>query len=358
MSLRSFVRTRVVWILLSLAWLACPAAAREKSDILVMQNGDRITCQVKGLDAGVLKIDLDYVDGVVSVDWLKVARIESKFMFLIQLEDGSVYSGKVVNPAALEGTPVKMEIRTEDENTVAVDKDQVVRMTQTSDSFLQRVSGKLTLGASYTKGNNATQYNLGSELDYRQTLWGGRISFNSNLSSSTGATTATRNQVDMAAYRLLRARNYYVVGNVGYLQSSVQEIQRQTILGIGIGRFLKNTNRISLTLSGGFGWQRTNYTPTAETHRTQDIGVGLVTSTLHAFAFKKTRLDVTGTLVPALTEPGRLFAKMNASYYLKLFGKVDWNFSFYGNWDTAPPAHLPSSDYGSSTGFSYTFGNK
>jgi hypothetical protein len=53
-----------------------------------------------------------------------------------------------------------------------------------------------------------------------------------------------------------------------------------------------------------------------------------------------------------------LFSRVNATYYLSVFGKVDWNFSFYGSWDTAPPSHLPSSDYGTSTGLSYTFGNR
>ncbi len=331
--------------------------AREKTDVLVMKNGDRITCQVKNLEAGVLKVDLDYVDGTISIDWLKVARLESKFPFLVLLQDGSIYSGKVVNAAAIEGAPVKIEIRTEEESVV-VEKSSVVRMTQTSETFAKRLSGRLTLGASYSKGNNATQYNLGSELDYQQTQWGGKISLNSNLSSSTGATTATRNQLDLSAYRMLSRKNYFLSGIAGLLQSSVQEIDRQTVLGAGVGRYLKNTNQVRLTVLGGLGWQRTDYTPSAQPGRTQNIAVAVVSSNLQAFTFKKTRLDLTGTVLPAVTEPGRLFARINASYYLKLFGKVDWNLSFYGSWDTRPPAELPGSDYGSSTGFSYTFGNK
>jgi hypothetical protein len=63
-------------------------------------------------------------------------------------------------------------------------------------------------------------------------------------------------------------------------------------------------------------------------------------------------------VVPALTESGRIFTKFNASYYLKLFGKIDWNLSLYGNWDTHPPPNFSGSDYGTSTGLSYTFGNR
>jgi putative salt-induced outer membrane protein YdiY len=340
------------------ACLALPALARPKTDVLVMKNGDRITCQVKNLEAGVLKVDLDYVDGSISIDWLKVARLESNYWFVVQLQDGSVYSGRVITPEALKGAPLKIEIRTEEEQPMVVDKSEVVRMTPTSDDFARRWSGKITLGSSYSKGNSTTQYNLGSELAYQQTRWGGNLSLNSNLSSSTGATAATRNQVDLTAYRLLSRTNYFVAGTAGLLQSSVQEIQRQTILGGSLGRYLKNTNRVSLTVQGGLGWQRTIYTPSDQVAGTQNIGVALVSSDLQVFTFKKSRFDLTGTLVPAVTESGRLFSKVNAAYYLKLFGKIDWNLSFYGNWDTQPPAYLPSSDYGSSTGLSYSFGNR
>ena len=356
---RPITRARLISVLVSLtACLTLPALARESTDSVVMKNGDRITCQIKSLDAGVLKVDLDYVDGTISIDWQKVARLESKFLFLVQLQDGSVYSGNVINAQVLEGDPIKFEIRTAGGDSPVVEKSKVVRMTQTSDTFVQRWSGKITLGASFAKGNNTTQYNIGSEFDYQQTRWGGRISLNSNLSTSTGATPATRNQLDLSSYRLLSRTSYFVAGDAGVLQSSVQQIQHQTIVAASLGRFLKNTNRVRLSVQGGMGWQRTDYTPSPEMSGTQNVAVALVSSNLQVFIFKKSQLDLTGSVAPAVNDQGRVYTKINASYYLKLFGKIDWNFSFYGNWDTQPPKHLPASDYGSSTGLSYSFGNK
>jgi hypothetical protein len=304
-------------------------------------------------------VDIDYVDGSIDIDWLKVARLESKYLFLVQLQDGSTYSASVVSPDAVEGSPVKIEIQPEGQKTFLVDTTEVVGMTQTSESLWRRLSGSITLGAIYAKGNNTTQYNVGSELDYLEARWGSRLDYTSNLSSSTGAPTATRNQADLIAYRLMPWKNYFYAGTAGFLQSSVQGIQRQTNLGFGVGKFVKRTNRVRFSVLGGLGWQKAHYVPTAEAQQSQNIGVGLISTNLEIFSFKKTRLTLDASVVPALTsEAGRLFSKINASYYLKLFGKVDWNFSFYGNWDTQPPAQLPSSDYGSSTGLSYTFGNK
>ncbi len=348
---------RIFIILISLAAFSAPyASARAKTDVIVMKNGDRITGEIKRLENAVLVVDLDWVDGSISINWFKVARLESTALFIVKLEDGTVYSARVITP---EGpAPVNLEIQPVDAESLTVEKTQVAAMTQTSEGILNRFSGKITLGATYSKGNSATQYNIGSELDYTQTRWAGKLDYTSNLSSSTGASAATRNQLDLAAYHFLR-KNYFYGGTIGFLQSSTQGIQRQASVGGGLGRFLKNTNRVRFSVLGGVGFQTTDYVPTTVAEDTaQNITVGLITSNLQVFTFKKTTLDLMGTLAPAINGERRLFSKVNATYYLKVFGKIDWNFSFYGNWDTQPPAHLASSDYGTSTGLSYSFGNK
>jgi len=346
-------------LLWAAACLTYPAFCRDKTDVLVMKNGDRLTCEVKRLEGGVLQADLDYVDGTVSIDWLKVARLESTALFLVQLNDGSVYSGKIITPETLSGIPVKIEIQpNHTEEALTVDTARVVRMTQTSESLWRRFSGGLTLGALYSKGNSTTQYNVGSDLAYQQIRWGSKLRYDSNLSSSSGANTATRNQMDLSAYRLMPWRNYFYGGSTAFLQSSVQGIQHQTNLAFGLGRYLKNTNRVRFTALGGVGWQRTQYVPSFSTQESQDVAVALIALNLEAFLFKRTRLNAEATAIPALTDSGRLFYRTNLTYYLKLFGKIDWNFSFYGNWDTRPPQHFQGSDYGSSTGLSWTFGNK
>ena len=82
----------------------------------------------------------------------------------------------------------------------------------------------------------------------------------------------------------------------------------------------------------------------------------LVAAEAKVFIFKKTNLDVTAVLLPSLSQPGRVHFNTNAVYYVKLFGDIDWNFSFYGNWDTKPPTGFAASDYGSSSGLSWSFG--
>jgi len=73
--------------------LSLPLFAREKTDVLVMKNGDRLTGEIKGLDQGVLYVSFDYILGTSSVQWSKVAHLESKQLFIVKTADGSVYTG-------------------------------------------------------------------------------------------------------------------------------------------------------------------------------------------------------------------------------------------------------------------------
>ena len=143
-----------------------------------------------------------------------------------------------------------------------------------------------------------------------------------------------------------------------FLQSSEQGIQLQTSLGGGIGRYLKNTNRASISLLGGLAWQGTKYDQAKKPGPTQNVVSALILADLKFFSFNKTTLDVTATLYPALNDPGHVRFNSNASYYIKLFGNLSWNLSFYGNWDSRPPPGFASSDYGTSSGLTWTFGSR
>src|SRR5277367_3224590 len=97
-------------VLITALLIAAPLYARDKTDVLVMKNGDRMTCQVKGLDSGVLYVSFDYIDGTTSVQWSKVAHLESKQLFIVKTEDGSVYTGTLNTTDTPGGRPMEIAI--------------------------------------------------------------------------------------------------------------------------------------------------------------------------------------------------------------------------------------------------------
>ena len=352
------MKAKFVVLCLSL-FLATALFAREKSDVIVMKNGDRITCEIKGLTGDTLYIGVDYILSTSSVDWSKVDRVESKQLFIVKTQNGLVYSGSLSTPATPGGRPIMIRIlESSSDNKVLLDKAQVIQMDETSTNFWQRLNGNVGLGVIYSKGNQSTQYNFSSAVNYSRERWGTSATYDSTLASSTGTSPATRNEINLSLQRLLRFNNWYYSGLADFLQSSEQGIQLQTGIGGAIGRYLRNNNRAVISIFGGLVWQRINYEQKIVPSPTQDVASGLIGAEIKLFNFNKTSLSISSNLLPALSEPGRVHFNLNTSYYVKLRGNLNWNFSLYGNWDNRPPPGFSSSDYGTSSGLSWTFGSR
>jgi len=338
--------------------LVTPAFAREKSDVIVMKNGDRLTGEIKSLDSGVLQFSVDYIDGTASIRWSMVDHLESKQLFVVATEDGSVYTGTLQTVGVAAGRPIRIQISEGVGQPKIVERSQIVQAIQTSDEFWQRFNGDINSGIMYAKGNQSTQYSLGSSIEYPRQRWAAGASIDSSLSSSSGSTVSTRNSLNTNALRLMRWNNWYYTGVANFLQSTEQDIHLQTSLSVGIGRYFKNTNRAKISVISGIAWQNTRYSQSADSQSTQNVAAAMVGTDVKFFKFKQTNLTISAVALPALSEPGRAYFSTNVSYYVKLFGKLNWNTSFYGNWDTQPPANFSGSDYGTSSGLGLTFGYK
>ena len=347
-------------VLLSATLLLTPALfAREKTDVLVMKNGDRMTCQIKGLDAGVLYVSFDYIDGTASVEWSKVARLESNQLFIVKTEDGSVYSGKLKTAESSAGEPVKIEVFDPPQPAVALESPQVVSIVETSEKFWRRFSGQISLGVIYSKGNQSTQYTFGSQTAYLRERWSAAENFSSTLSSSTNASASTRNSLDLIGTRMLPWNKYFYSGLGGFLQSSAQGITLQSSIGGGVpDATLRTPTEARSRCSGAFPGRVRAHHPSVVPVGKQNLLAAMIVGDINLFRFSKTNLDINTSVFPALSEPGRIRINTNGTYYIKLISNLSWNMSFYEDWDNRPPPGFSGSDYGASAGLSWTFGLK
>ena len=350
------MKTSII-VLIAVVSLSSALCARENTDIVVMKNGDRLTGQVKGLDAGVLYVSLPYVVQTLSVDWTTVVRIESSQLFLVRTQSGAVYRG-MLEMSAKDDEPIHIEVLEAPEQPMSLAPREVVEISETSSNFWQRFNGQVNLGTTFSKANNNFQYTLGSAAEYLRERWSTSVAWNSNLSDSSGVDAATRNQVGGSYSHLLRKENTFYSGIFEFLQSSEQGIERQTSLGGGIVHHFKNTNKTKIAILGGFVWQNAHYDQAVSAVPTQNLGAGMIAGELKLFKFNKTNFNLTAVLFPVLTDAGRAKFNTNAAYYVKLPGNLSWNVSFYGNWDNRPPSTFSGSDYGTSSGLSWTFGMK
>jgi hypothetical protein len=198
-----------------------------------MKNGDRITCEIKGFRSNTLYISVPYVLGTISVDWLRVDHIESKQLFIVKTQNGTVYTGALSTPTISDERPLQIEILETPEKKVTLERKEVVDVSETARGFWQRFNGQVGVGFTYSKGNKSTQYNLNSDVDYPRERWSAGASYNSSFTSNTGSSPSKRNEVAFSADRLLRWNNWYYTGVTDFLQSSVQGIQLQSTFDAG-----------------------------------------------------------------------------------------------------------------------------
>jgi len=329
----------------------------EKTDTLYMKNGDRLTCQIKTLTSGALNVSLDYVDGTIAVGWNRVQRIASPNLFIVHMADGEVYSGRLTIVPSDVVDSVRIRITELDGTEVLIDKRQIAGLGSTSDQFWGRFSGNVASGLSLIKGNANTTFNFNSSVVYVRPRWDLGLQLSSNLSGTDVADNTSRNQGTLSGTHLLRWKNWFWAGYLSGLQSSEQEIGLQATLGGGVGRYLRNTSDVRVSLTGGLTWQSTNYTSNVQQGSSNDLLTMLLNARMSYVRFKQTSLSLNANALPALNEFGRVFYNVNANYYLQLFGELDWNLSFYGNWDTDPPPGSSGSDYGLNSGLSISFGD-
>ena len=342
----------------ALLFFAAPLFARTKTDVLVMSNGDRLHCEIKSLDAGVLYVGFDYIKGTTQVDWSKVRYVESKQLFLVKTQDGSSYTGTLSTAEAEGARPVRIQVVDDSGQKVVVEQQQVVDMYQTSERFWQRFNGDINSGLTYSKSNNTKEYTFSAEVAYPRERWTAGATVESTLTGNKGVATSTYNDGYVYYRHLLRWNNWFYTGVANFLRSSEQGIKLQSNFGGGIGRYLKNTNRATILVFGGLALQKTRYDQSAGEQANQNTVAGLVGANVELFKFDKTNLTLQALVFPAISQPGRVYTNINAAYYLKFYKNLTWNLSFYGSWDTQPPANFSGSNYGMSSGLGWTFGNK
>ena len=81
-------------VAVSLTVCAASASARDKTDVIVLKNGDRVTGEILELEYGLLRLATDDM-GTVSIEWSAIASIDSQYAFDVQRAGGRQYAGVI-----------------------------------------------------------------------------------------------------------------------------------------------------------------------------------------------------------------------------------------------------------------------
>ncbi|MDH4130695.1 MAG: DUF481 domain-containing protein [Gemmatimonadota bacterium] len=313
--------------LLALLWAASPIAA-QKTDVVVMVNGDRITGEVKGLSSGKLDYSTDDA-GRLSIEWDKVLRLTSRHSFEVSLRSGQRLYGTLVEP----GQDGQLAVSGASANVVPI--IEVVSMTPVGAGIWRRLKGSLDLGFTYAKANQNVQLSSSGELRYRAPEFGSTLNFSTYFQQQDNASAVTRNTVSAGAYWYFARR--WSVGGISALEQNDQlGLSHRATLGAVAMRTLLENNRAEFRAPAGL-------IVTQERYYGSDSAIvsleGLVGIDLTAFRFDTPKLDFSTAAYayPSMTDWGRVRLQVDTKVKYEVIKDFFLGIQFTDSYDSRSP---------------------
>ncbi len=343
-------------VLLLLALLSAGAAMAQKTDIITLVNGDRLTGDIKEMQRGLLRFKTDSI-GTIYIEWLDISSIESTKFFNLETASGVLAFGSIETTDDQDSLDITYADR-----TVRLKKYSVVEIERVKDTFWNRLDGSVGLGFSFKKANEDLQLNFNADAKYRTR----RHSYTSSLSalvSSQNDNTATERYTATFSHQANIKPNWYSLAQGNLEQNTELDLRlRALILGGGLHRFI-NTNRTRLDSAAGLALNNEQYFTTGKEDRTSLEAFASVG--YEFFKFNTPKADVTArfTVFPSLTESGRVRTNLDTKVRWEIIKDLNWAITVYASTDNQPPEQetergseeASGTDYGIITSLEWTF---
>ena len=258
-------------------------------------NGDRITCEIKRLEQGRLTVRTDSMS-TVQIEWEDIVRVSSVERFEVELESGEKYIGTLL----LSTQDGRLEVAGE-EATDSLDLQAVVRLSPMGESFFRRLEGSFDAGYSFTKANDATQWNLAAEVTHRAERLETKVSGSSLITGQEDVDTTSRTELGIQVNRFL-GRRWHASLLGQFQQNEELQLKFRSLTGGGIGRQVVQTNTTLVSLLRGVAYSREKFEDLSGNN--EAVAVAAVQLQTLSFDFPQTDIS-DDVLRPAELDGGR-----------------------------------------------------
>jgi hypothetical protein len=336
------------WLVLASLLLPVPLLARPKTDVVVLENGDRVTCEIKKLERGKLTVKTD-ASGTITLKWSRIVGLESTFLFQIELQSGERHIGRFDLPPELG----KIAVANGEEGEV-VDVFRVVSMVPIEATIWSRIKGSIDAGYDFTQANTATTWSAAAELNHRTPSFETDIAFDSSIKEQEGAESINRQNLTAQVKRFFENRWFAAV--VGQAEKSAsQDLDLRGLIGGGIGRKLLQTNRSNIALVAGAAYSREKFGDSPDFESNAELVAALA---LETFRFDSPELDLSASLVvlPNVKTWGRYRLQANGKARIEIVRNLYWSLTIYESFDSDPPSETSRrNDFGINTSVGWSF---
>jgi len=340
--------------LAALPWTTAPASAQdftpvtdaEKSDVLVLRNGDTLTGDFRELTRGMVTFKTDAAS-TIYIKWPRVVSASTNKLFEIDLDDGRVFVGSIA-----AGERAYHVILYQASDTLEVPISSVVKMIRIKKTFFERLDGSVDAGFNFTQQNSKVDLSLSGTVRYDVARNRARIDFDGTFSRQDSISDIERRDLTASYTRVFGHRWIWGAGGGGSSNSQLG-LEQAWSAGTGPGRLLVLSNKVDLATWIGLFYRTERYV--GEDARST-IPLSLTTD-FQWFTWTGLSTDVSSQLVisPILNDSGRWRVNFTANVRRELLSHLYLNLGVTEIYDSKPPVDVNKNDFAFTTSLGWTF---
>lgn len=230
------------------------------ADTVELDNGDRISGRITGLDGGSLVIKTEYA-GNISVRFSRIRQVRSDEPLTLVLKDETRLAGalggsgetlSVQRPGLTERLVAPSSLKDISPGVMLVDQ--------------WRFEGRINLGASSSSGNTKVRrLNVDTEAIARRQRDRITANLRGNYAEDEGDNTES-NAVLGAKYDRFLSQKWYAYGATTFEHDPFRDIRVRATLGAGSGYQLFDTSVTALSFEGGLDYVVTDFYDETDEH--------------------------------------------------------------------------------------------
>jgi len=329
-----------------LSSLPLKAWSAPKTDIIIFNNGDRLTGEIKSLERGRLNFNTD-ATGTIAIEWDKISKIVSNQYIQVETDEGTRYFGQLLKSDESSSVLVGTEY-----GPRQLDSMEVILMSPIESTLRDALDIDITFGYNFAKAGGVEQGTFGIDTAYRTRKRIYSVSASTTLNDSDDQEESRRSNLRFDYKRLWQKRRY-VSANMNFDRNDELGLDLRSSLGLAGGRFFVQSNSMLLDLQAGMQFSREKLIADPEE---VDSIEALFTVNWDWFRFDDPELDWSTSfqVIPNITDWGRVRANFDTSLKWEVINDLKWGITFYSTFDNKNQGGESSSnDYGINTNLTY-----
>jgi hypothetical protein len=315
-----------------LVLIAATPARAQKTDVITLANGDRITGEIKALERGRVEFSTDDM-GTIYLEWDKLVSITSVNLFDVGTSDGRRFLGRL--GAAPERSLSVLSVL----ESVTLEMWRVTEIRPIGASFWQRLDGSIDVGFNYTRSSEIAQLNLNSVTIFRRPSFEARLNASGTVTWTDDEENGEEDRDDRGTVRVsyfrYRGARAFVGGAVAFETNDSLGLElRSQATGVAGLRWV-NSNRAQVATSAGLSVNDERGVDTAATQNLEAIMSALLS--YFTYDRPKTNLDLSFSYYPSLSDFGRQRLQFDGTIKREVLKDLFLSLNVFDTFDSRPP---------------------